>query len=323
MWDRIDPMEAKLSANPFVPLCPRCGYDLRGTTYTWQDACPLSGVCPDCGHEFDWVNVFRARRHSSLLEHQWRSRPIGALAWTLAATLRPGRLWRSVQLEHRVSLPAVAVTMICACLLLLIFAYLAALSAQLTQWRPISLADFDPLGYMSETTQVLRLAMDRFLGFRLALLLCPLLVPLTMPLLFLTLPAAQIRLVHLLRVGWYSVAALFMLLLAWTYLFTLLGLLHDLRMLPQQGRSTVWMVLRYGAPWSPGFLVQARSLTTRAAAIDMLVLWPLLIWWWRCACKHYLKLPNPGLIALLLTLLAGLLALLAQLVLVDGWLRYW
>ncbi|MFG0252718.1 MAG: hypothetical protein ACF8NJ_07600, partial [Phycisphaerales bacterium JB038] len=99
--------------------------------------------------------------------------------------------------------------------------------------------------------------------------------------------------------------------------------LSDLRLLPGQTEDAVRRAVRYTSPWSRLFLRRLPGLSTRSAAVDLLILWPYLIWWWRCACKHYLKLPNPLWVAVLLTLLAGLLGLLAQLALVDGWMRYW
>lgn len=38
-------------------VCPRCGYDLHGTIDTWTDACPLTGVCSECGLEFIWSEI--------------------------------------------------------------------------------------------------------------------------------------------------------------------------------------------------------------------------------------------------------------------------
>ena len=36
------------------PMCPRCGYDLSGQVRTWTDACPLAGVCTECGFEVEY-----------------------------------------------------------------------------------------------------------------------------------------------------------------------------------------------------------------------------------------------------------------------------
>jgi len=40
--------------------CPRCGYDLRGAVATWNDTCPMSGTCTECGLFFEWAELFSA-----------------------------------------------------------------------------------------------------------------------------------------------------------------------------------------------------------------------------------------------------------------------
>ncbi len=39
---------------PLVPRCPACAYDLSGIAESWREACPLRGVCPECGGSLDW-----------------------------------------------------------------------------------------------------------------------------------------------------------------------------------------------------------------------------------------------------------------------------
>lgn len=41
-------------------VCPRCSYDLRGTMGDWSRACPLRGVCPECGLQFEWAEMIGA-----------------------------------------------------------------------------------------------------------------------------------------------------------------------------------------------------------------------------------------------------------------------
>ena len=43
-------------------LCPKCAYDLRGTMGDWSNACPLRGICPECGLEFEWADMIGTRR---------------------------------------------------------------------------------------------------------------------------------------------------------------------------------------------------------------------------------------------------------------------
>jgi hypothetical protein len=311
-------------ANLPVPICPRCGYDLRGTAFAWEDACPLEGRCPDCGHEFAWKDLFHRRVHPWLFEHQWRRRrAVLALLVTLAGTLRPNWFWRRVGLEHRV-VPSLLAAMVALSLaLVLLLTWAGMLSAELWDRLSTHMAQPDFPGYLRDATRATRYAAGRVHQDRLALLLSPLLVPVAMPLLFLTLPAAQVRFVHVLRVTAYSLVGLAMALLALFYADVLLDVLSDLRLLPGSSEEGARQAVRFTAPWSRQFLTRVRGLSTASAAVDFLVLWPLLAWWWRCACKHYLKLPNPAWVAVLLTLLAGLLGLLGQLILTDGWLRYW
>ncbi len=350
-------MDHPQTPNLPAALCPRCGYDLRGTAFAWVEACPLEGTCPDCGHAFAWSSVFRRPRHPHLIEHQW-TRPISfsllcrrtlarfprrpaptdtaqrwrrrslltlpySLLWTMGGTLLPWRFWRSVRLEHPLSLPLVAALVLLAALVCVTFVWAAALSAGTIDWLTVGVAQAEVWDLPGGAARVTRWSADRFASDRLSVLICPLLVPLTMPLLFLTLPASHLRFGHMLRVALYSAIALLLLLVLLTYLCAVLDVLRDLRLVPVAARETVEYVLRVGPPWSNGFLQRARGLSTTSAAIDFLVIWPLLAWWWRCACKHYLRLENPGAIAGLLTFLAVLASLLVQLYFVDGWLRYW
>jgi hypothetical protein len=303
--------------------CPRCGYDLRGTAYAWQDACPLEGVCPDCGHNFAWRNIFRHRQHALLLEHQWRRRPVSSGLWTLAMTLRPRRFWQSLRLEHDVSLAIVALVILGAALFLGAFTWAATVSSALFDWVTVGVAQSSPGDLLAAAWRATQRAADRLVTYRLSVLAAPFLVPLCFPLLFLTLPASHIRFVHLLRIAWYSLAGLCMLTAAMTYGLALLDVARDLRLLPDATKEVTHLLIRVGAPWSPGFLQRIRGLSTTAAALDFLVVWPLLAWWWYCACRWYLKLARPAAVAVLLTLLASLASLIVQLVLVDGWLRYW
>ena len=47
---------------PHTPICPKCGYDQSGTITTWTTQCPLQGTCPECGLQFDWLNIFDPTR---------------------------------------------------------------------------------------------------------------------------------------------------------------------------------------------------------------------------------------------------------------------
>lgn len=92
-----------------TPECPRCGYDLSGLPPTWKEACPLDGICSECGYGFAWGDVYSdentapdwfletregilgrlfPRRHASMMLRPWVFwKEIG-----LRAPFRPGRI---------------------------------------------------------------------------------------------------------------------------------------------------------------------------------------------------------------------------------------
>ncbi len=79
------------------PECPRCGYDLRGETDRWTDACPLESICPECGLRVNWSFMFGPDHHGPAwsVEHPDR-RFIPAAVSTFLRTLLPGGLWRTL-----------------------------------------------------------------------------------------------------------------------------------------------------------------------------------------------------------------------------------
>ncbi|MBX3356716.1 MAG: hypothetical protein KF724_13560 [Phycisphaeraceae bacterium] len=78
--------------------CYRCGYDLRGTVDHWQNACPLSSPCPECGLELEWRRVFTAdslpRWSFENSDGQWFR-----TLRTLIHSLRPWRFWREIRMS--------------------------------------------------------------------------------------------------------------------------------------------------------------------------------------------------------------------------------
>jgi hypothetical protein len=83
--------------------CPRCGYDLRGTVATWEDSCPLSGVCTECGLELSWAEVLVPEKYEPrwCIEFEPRKRRLfrAAIA-TLARSFVPWRFWRDLKMSH-------------------------------------------------------------------------------------------------------------------------------------------------------------------------------------------------------------------------------
>jgi hypothetical protein len=96
----VDPLDVWLSneqpvweAIPFDVPCSRC-YNLRMLP---------NPRCPECGLQFSWRDLLRARLSSSwLFEHQWRYRPIRSYFETLWRGLWPWRFWQRVSIHDRV-----------------------------------------------------------------------------------------------------------------------------------------------------------------------------------------------------------------------------
>ena len=83
--------------------CPRCGYDLRGVFETWKHECPISGICNECGLEFEWGELLSSRRAvprwSVEYARGWRVLP-DAFKTLLVLFFRPGKFWRDLKMVH-------------------------------------------------------------------------------------------------------------------------------------------------------------------------------------------------------------------------------
>jgi len=83
--------------------CPRCGYGLRGIVESWTDACPLTGVCSECGLEIEWkelLNPSRAVPRWCVEYGRWWWLPITATKTLLVLFLRPRKFWRDLKMYH-------------------------------------------------------------------------------------------------------------------------------------------------------------------------------------------------------------------------------
>lgn len=90
------------------PICSKCGYDQSGEIATWHERCPMRGVCPECGLEFEWAGVLDPRltgmawsvEHARGMEQMVR-RTLPTI-WML---LIPNRYWARVRLDSVRSMP--------------------------------------------------------------------------------------------------------------------------------------------------------------------------------------------------------------------------
>ncbi|MCB9846014.1 MAG: hypothetical protein H6811_08525 [Phycisphaeraceae bacterium] len=85
-----------------APSCPRCGYDLSGQVATWETRCPLTGVCSECGLDLSWTEVMHPERLKvrGFVEHEHGWRVLSSAFRTLWWALLPWRFWTRVRMEH-------------------------------------------------------------------------------------------------------------------------------------------------------------------------------------------------------------------------------
>lgn len=95
------------SVPPTTPSCPRCGYDQSGVISSWGEseppACPLDGVCSECGLEFAWRDLLNPTVALELrfFEHA-RAKKAWSLLLTVWRALHPASFWRWVRMEHEI-----------------------------------------------------------------------------------------------------------------------------------------------------------------------------------------------------------------------------
>lgn len=89
---------------PVTPCgCPRCGYDQRGIVASWTSACPITGICSECGYGFRWIDVLHPERNllPGFFEHaKGRWKCWLAAFRTLGWALLPWMFWSRVKLHY-------------------------------------------------------------------------------------------------------------------------------------------------------------------------------------------------------------------------------
>ncbi len=318
--------------------CPRCGYDLSGAAAAWNHgesaSCPMRGTCSECGLELAWGELLNPclKTPEWSYEHGHR-RPWRCLVRTSLKTLRPDRLWRDLKMTHPIRgrrlilLSFLGMILVHTSLSLVSLALMAARQLMvIPTWRRTA-ADFA------------RLALETFWPYneRWAEFILPsrpwtgsvpvvmsartLLVWgwwIVMPFAYLLLPATlrrcRVRREHLVRIGAYSlVFASAGVLLAgaapsvvqdpFMFVVVIINRAFDGELIDWMDLNRLDDLLRR---WLPG--------------ASPFVCFSLVCVFWGCAASRYLKLPRPWLVAFVLTLVGGLLAM-ALLALWPGFLQ--
>lgn len=303
-------------AEPALPLCPRCGYDQAGAVAAWgrsdPAACPLDGLCTECGLEFWWrdlLNPVYAVQHR-FFEHARRGLA-GSLLLTVWRALRPRAFWRWVRMEHAI-VPRRLVAGVAAGMLLTYLGSAAALLllSAMSVWvnRMVGTVWWSPVPSEVET---LKMALwpvggDWYSGWYLgktAKVLSwgavSMVAVVGMPVVFLVLPdtlrQARVRKIHLVRIALYSLIGLPILAAAGTAAHLVITMIR----------------LAAGATrFDDGVLAWIDQAIMGHGRLSILVLvcaW-LAVWWERAA-RRYLRLPQPRLAVAAVLAVAALAAL--------------
>lgn len=149
---------------PFEVGCARCGHDLRGLTepkcpacgleFDWSKAVPIEQLvcrkcgyhlyglrdtrCPECGESFTWNQVLDDyhRRQKPLFEYRWREEPIRSLVRSWWLTLRPGKLWRLIDIHDRPRVGPLLVILVVATIALTVVDIVASfIEVAIAYWR--------------------------------------------------------------------------------------------------------------------------------------------------------------------------------------------
>jgi len=293
-----------------TPSCPRCGYDQSGAVAAWERiepaACPLGGVCSECGLGFEWCDILNPRLGANglffeLAEHK-RVRAYVATAWR---ALKPGRFWSWVRMEHPVRparlamvVPAAALVAGASLGIVLVLGWTFEMVRGLVLgrfWGPIGWSDLFWSGRATGWTQYFTEWPQWWPRPWLALsLLAVVLMPLTFLLLPETLRRGRVRRRHLLRVWAYGLVSLPVALAMPVVLMLVVraAILVDLR--------------RHGAGyWLKGLGVWMGR-QSWVLGVGCVAVW--MVWWWWAATGRYLRLPRAGLVAGVMAVLAMLLA---------------
>lgn len=316
---------APAAARAIEADCPRCGYNQRGTIETWTTACPLDGTCSECGLVFAWSDLLAqgARLPNWSVETGGPFAIIRTLPATMRRTLHPRRFWSEISLAAPCRWGRLVLfnLLLVAMLIVGLHCTIGALAA--AEWRTSILASTNPANLNELIAAVTKAMLQpwsetplgwwRASGWRrnfpmsspadlVSLLwrdshLRPLLIQfavmhLVMPLVFIVLPyarrRAKVRAVHIVRITLYTTPL---------FLWMLLGLLTmSIADTAYVATSGSWLDMLFNWYASADWMLPLLTVV-------------LLTWWWRCACRHYLKMTHSFAIAVSVVVIAGLAGL--------------
>lgn len=317
-------------------LCPRCDYDLQGGIDAWTTECPLEGTCPECGLRFAWTTIIKPLPTPPWsVEHCSGSRPQILYAAFSSAwwAFTPRFLWRQLLLSMPVR-PSRLVLMLAiwflvmyaslvACMVLFVYAecylvlqtngtsgpnfwtdYSATVTHRLkgdpATWV-FPFCHIDAINALFGKTGVGRrsvLPAAALLSGSLAVIL-----PATLALLPFSLRRAKVQRRHLVRLTAYW--------LAWG------PLLAFMPALAQSLYFQIYLALDFMASSRMQKAIRTPQTSTETillsimnnSALLVILLMPIPMWWfWRNACKHYLRIPRPGIVAAAQILIGMMLA---------------
>lgn len=311
--------------------CSRCGYDQRGALAAWEAlaagggegaTCPVNGVCSECGLVFAWGSLLnpKLRAASWLFEHVrgWRRVPL--VSWRNGwSSLRSGRWWRRVQLEHSVKPWRLMVHwVVWGVALQLAFGVLSAANQAWTNYSTWLLYYGTPapggvvVPWTSrQTDELLQLAARVFAwpwrgqvgwsrswgggwfdsaDFVVLLVIASAVTTASFMLLSTTMAKVRVRRVHLLRGYGHSVPVVVLLTLVWSAACWVMD------------AARAWHMEYYGWRDDLGTV----GIPDRVVVTTLIVCLVWGMWWWRYV-REYLRLPRAGWVALSLVLI-GLMA---------------
>lgn len=302
---RGTPSEARTTSTGELrpAVCPRCRYDLSGTTRQWTDRCPLSGRCNECGLEFDWAQVFVLTEHPWLFEYHWRRGPIVRLLRTIWRSLRPWSFWRDVKMSDPVYLrPAAVVWITCLStgLLAALGSIISGRHTMFSNW--FGRNQQHDWAYWRDLVVEAAGDAPRIVWMRVSGALFVLVgMPIAFALLPTTLRRARVRRAHILRIWMYSLSFLTVLAIGWLLLEAVCDWLD------------LYAALDIIDPWRwySSWDDPIRSAAVPGATVaGLATLWMMIFWY--CAVRFYLRLRHAALVSISLGLIVYGIALLIE-----------